>query len=134
MKTVASCLTLFVLVCPVFVETVGKFDSFVVDVREITQTNHECKEIVDEQKDIIDKLKEALATNITAKFEVLEKTNANLITRIEALEKADEECNQSVANLTNKITALEAKNEELETKNEALNATLAAMQGKIHVL
>ncbi len=158
---VISFVALFAVLCSVGVEA-GKFENFVVNVEEITKINTECKQTVDEQKDTINELKVALASNLTGKMEVLEKTNANLTNKIAVLEAADEECKQSVANLTNKIAVLEvadveckqrvanmtdkmqtleaknveleAKNVELEAKNEALNLTLTAIQGKVYHL
>ena len=124
---------LFAVLCGVLVEA-GKFENFVVNVEEITKINDECKdtvteckETVDEQKDTINELKAALASNLTGKIEVLEETNTNQTNRIAVLEAADEECKQSVANLTDKMQTLEAK-------NEALNTTLTAIQGKVYHL
>ncbi len=117
---------MFAVMCGVLVEA-GKFENFVVNVEAITKINHECKETVDEQKDTINELKAALASNLTGKIEVLEETNANQTKEINAMKEASA---QVVANLTDKMQTLEAKNVELEAKNEALNSTLTAMLGK----
>ncbi len=50
-------LALFTLVCSVGVTTARKFDNFVINVEHITKTNADCKETVDEQSYVIDKLK-----------------------------------------------------------------------------
>ncbi len=106
---------LFPVMCGVAVGT-GKFENFVVNVEAITKINDECKETVDEQKDTINELNAALASNLTVKMEVLEETNANQTTRIKFLEET--------------VQVLQKQNAELEAKNEALNLSLTAIQGR----
>ncbi len=65
----------------------------------------------------------------------------NFVVNVEKITKINDECKETVekhaqvvANLTDKIQTLEAKNVELEAKNEALNSTLTAIQGKVYHL